>query len=68
MTKHKPSPALLAAVLAVRPSERRAAIQVADKTFTNALAKLTAWGDFNHSTHIELANQAAIAEVTYRFA
>jgi hypothetical protein len=68
MTKNKPSPALLAAIQAVQPSERCAAILVADKTFDTALSKLTAWGDFSHSDHVEMAMQAAIAEVTFRFA
>lgn len=68
MSKMKPSPALIAAIQAVQPSERRAAVLVADRTFTNALAKLEAWGDFRHSDHVEMAMDAAIAEVAFRFA
>jgi hypothetical protein len=68
MTKQKPSSALLAAIQAVHPSRRAAAIRLADKTFASALSKLTEWDDFSHSAHVDMAMEASIAEVTYRFA
>ena len=68
MTKQKPSPELIAAIQAVQPSERRAAMLVADKTFASSLSKLTEWNDFSHADHIEMAMETAAAEVTFRFA
>lgn len=65
---NKPTPALLAAIHAVQPAERRAAVLVAEKTFAKALSKLTAWGDFSHKAHVEMAMDAAVAEVKFRFA
>jgi hypothetical protein len=68
MLKQKASPALVAAILRVQRSERIAAMQVAEKTFTEALSKLTEWNDFSHADHIEMAMEAAAAEVAYKFA
>lgn len=68
MTKQKPSPALIAAIRAVHPSERRAAILLADRTFARDFAQLEAWGDFSTADHIEMAMDNAVAEVTCRFA
>ena len=68
MTKQKPSPALIAAIRAVQPSERQSAILLADRTFAKALAQLEAWGDFSPEAHRQMAMDAAIAEVAFRFA
>jgi len=67
MTKHKPSAELIAIIQDVHPFERCEAILVADKTFNDALSKLTEWNDFSPSDHVEMAMQAAIAEVAFRF-
>jgi hypothetical protein len=59
---------MIIAVKAVQLSERRAAAQLAERVFLASLAKACAWGDFNDATNIELAAEAAAAEVAYRFA
>jgi hypothetical protein len=60
--------AMISAVKAVQPSERRAAMLVAERTFLAALAQLRLWGDFSDAAHIEMAADAAAAEVTFKFA
>lgn len=59
---------MILAVKAVQPSERRAAAQLAERVFFASLAKARAWGDFNDATNIELAANAAAAEIAFRFA
>lgn len=59
---------MITAVKAVQPSERRAAMLVAERTFLDALAQLRAWGDFSDADHIEMAADAAAAEVAFKFA
>jgi hypothetical protein len=64
----KPTASMIAAVRAVHPSERRAAALVAERVFSDFLATLTAWDDFSPADHVEMAGDAAAAEVAFRFA
>lgn len=59
--------AMIAAVKSVSPSNRLAAARLAEKTYFDYLDKLTMFGDFNHSTNMEMAADAAAAEVKYFF-
>ena len=59
---------MIEAIKAVQPCERRAAMLLAERTFHKALATLTAWGDFSHADHVEMAGKAAAAEVAFMFA
>jgi hypothetical protein len=68
MTKIAPRADLIAAINAVHPSEREGAIKVADATFAKSLAKLERWGDFSRAMHIDMAMDAAVAEIKFWFA
>jgi hypothetical protein len=59
---------MIAAIKEVQPSERRAAMLLAERTFNNFLTKLREWGDFDEATHVEMAANAAAAEVAFKFA
>lgn len=61
----KPSPALLATIKAIAPANRKNAIRLADRTAAQYFAKLQIFGDFSEAEHIELAFEAARAEVLY---
>lgn len=67
-TKLKATPELVSAIKAVQPKERLQAARHAEKMFFAALEKLTAFGDFDAATNVEMAFSAAAAEVAYKFA
>lgn len=64
----KPTPDMVSAVNAVRPTERRAAAKCAEWAFFRAYNRLAELGDFSEYDNIEMAGQAAAAEVAFRFA
>lgn len=64
----KATPAMIAAVRAVHPTERRAAAALAERVFFASLDSLRVWDDFTPAAHVEMAGQAAAAEVAFRFA
>jgi hypothetical protein len=66
--KMKATIEMIEAIKSVQPCERRAAMLLAERTFHKALATLTAWGDFSHADHVEMAGKAAAAEVAFKFA
>ena len=68
MNKIAPRADLIAAINAVHPSDRAGAIKVADATFAKAFTKLEAWGDFSRAMHIDMAMDAAVAEIKFWFA
>lgn len=64
----KPHPTMVAAVRAVRPEQRMMAAIIAELAFLKALDKLTKLGDFDQDANVEMAAEAAAAEVAHRFA
>lgn len=59
---------MIQAVKNVHPAERRAAALLGERVFLAALAKFRVWADFDEATNVELAAEAAAAEIAYRFA
>jgi altronate dehydratase len=66
--KNKAHPIMIAAVKAVRPCERIAAARCAEVTFIKALRKLQQFADYSEQDNIEMAAQAAAAEIAFKFA
>ena len=65
MNQIKPRADLIEAIKAVRPSERKGAIEVANITFERAFARLEKWGEFSRAMHIDMAMDAAVFEVKF---
>ena len=59
---------MILAVKKVQPAERRVAALLGERVFFAALAKARIWADFDEATNLELAAEAAAAEIAYRFA
>lgn len=67
MSKIKAPQILIDTVRRVNKSEQLDAAKVAVKTYFSFLEKLEDFGDFNRQTNEELAAEAAVAEVLFRF-
>ena len=59
--------AMISAVKAVRPNQRLAAAKVAEMAYFTALDRLTRFDDFGDAENRRLAEEAAVAEISYQF-
>jgi hypothetical protein len=54
-------------IMTIRPENRLAAAKVAEMAFFSTLKKLAQFGDYSPAENNRLAEEAAIAEVAYRY-
>lgn len=63
----KPSVELVRVINSLPVQFRREAMKVAEVVILRAFRTLEYWGDFDQSQNVQMAMDAAVAEVVYRY-